>query len=132
MLRYLRLMESSAWSTGRTLRLTLTHTGTKTEEHIAIKALRLEGPWAGPRDRMIDTSNLGAYQLSIEDPLTNEILYSRGFDSAFDPSDTWSSVVYSLRFPAPAKMVAVYIKTRNLDGISRSLAYRYRPDRQVD
>jgi hypothetical protein len=106
-----------SWSNGLTMRLTLNHMGTKKEEHIAIKALRLEGPWAGPRDRLIDTSNLGDYQLAVEDPATNEILYSRGFNSAFDPSDTWSSVIYSLRFPAPTRSVAVYIKVRNADNV---------------
>jgi hypothetical protein len=53
----------------------------------------------------------------IEDPVTNEILYSRGFNSEFDPSDTWSSVVYSLRFPAPSRSVAVDIKVRNADNV---------------
>jgi hypothetical protein len=105
------------WSNGLTIRLTLNHMGTKKEEHIAVKTLRLEGPWAGPRDRLLDTSNLGDYQLAVEDPATNEVLYSRGFNSEFDPSDAWSSVVYSLRFPAPSKSVAVYIKIRNADNI---------------
>lgn len=99
------------------MRMTLTHMGTKQEEHITIKALRLEGPWAGPKDRFLDTSNLGDYQLALADPVTNEILYSRGFNSAFDPSDTWSSAAYSLRFPAPVKSVAVYIKVRNADNV---------------
>jgi hypothetical protein len=105
------------WSNGLTMRLTLNHMGTKKEEHITIKTLRLEGPWAGPRDRLLDTSNLGDYLLAIEDPVTNEVLYSRGFNSEFDPSDTWSSVVYSLRFPAPSRSVAVYIKIRNADNV---------------
>ena len=106
-----------SWSNGLTMRLTLNHMGTKNEEHITVKALRLEGPWAGPRDRLLDTSNLGDYLLAIEDPATNEVLYSRGFNSEFDPSDTWSSVVYSLRFPAPSRSVAVHIKSRNADNI---------------
>jgi hypothetical protein len=99
------------------MRITLEQMGTKQEEHIAVNTLRIEGPWAGPRDRFIDTSTLGDYQLVVEDPATNEILYSRGFDSAFDPSETWSSVVYSLRFPAPARSVAVYVKVRNADNV---------------
>jgi hypothetical protein len=105
------------WSSGLTMRLTLNHMGTKKEEHITVKALRLEGPWAGPRDRLVDTSNLGDYQLEIDDPVTNEVLYSRGFNSAFDPGDTWSSVVFSLRFPAPARPVAIYVKVRNADNV---------------
>jgi hypothetical protein len=105
------------WSSGLTMRITINHMGTKREEHITLRALRLEGLWAGPKDRFIDTSNLGDYQLTIEDPATNEVLYSRGFNSAFDPSDTWSSVVYSQRFPAPAKTVAVYIRVRNADNV---------------
>jgi hypothetical protein len=99
------------------MRLTINHMGTKKEEHITVKTLRLEGPWAGPRDRLLDTSNLGDYLLAVENPATNEVLYSRGFNSEFDPGDSWSSVGYSLRFPAPSKTVAVYIKTRNADNI---------------
>jgi len=106
-----------SWSNGLTMRITLNHMGTKKEEHITVKSLRLEGLWAGPRDRLLDTSNLGDYLLAIEDPVTNEVLYSRGFNSEFDPSDTWSSVVYSLRFPAPSRSVAVYIKIRNADNV---------------
>ncbi len=108
---------TSSWSNGLTMRLTLNHMGTKKEEHITVKVLRLEGSWAGPRDRMLDRLNLGDYLLEIEDPVTNEALYSRGFNSEFDPSDTSSSVVYSLRFPAPSRRVAVYIKTRNADNV---------------
>jgi hypothetical protein len=39
-----------SWSNGLTLRLTLNHMGTKKEEHITVKALRLEGPWARRAD----------------------------------------------------------------------------------
>jgi hypothetical protein len=111
------IFAAPSWSSGLTMRLTLNHMGTKKEEHITVKTLRLEGHWAGPRDRLLDTSNFGDYQLAVEDPATNEVLYSRGFDSEFDPGDSWSSVVYSLRFPAPSRAVVLYIKIRNTDNV---------------
>lgn len=119
------LSAAPSWSSGLTMRLTLTHMGTTKEEHIAVQKLRLEGPWAGPRGRFIDTSNLGDYLLELEHPSTNEALYSRGFDAEFDATEIWSSAVYSLRFPAPSKAVLIVIKVRNTDNVGFHELWHY-------
>jgi hypothetical protein len=76
------------------MRITVYHMGTDKEEHFSLKAIRLEGPWAGAFDHLIDMSNLGDYLLTIVDPTTNALLYSRGFNSPFDPKAEWGSVVF--------------------------------------
>jgi hypothetical protein len=99
------------------MRVSFYHTGTNAEEHFSVKTLRLEGPWAGTFYRLIDSSNLGDYLLTIQDPTTNELLYSRGFNSPFDAKTEWSSVVFSLRFPAPSRSALVGVKKRNSDNV---------------
>ncbi len=69
------LSAAPSWSNGLTMRLRLNHMGTKKED-ITVKTLRLEGPWAGPRDRLLDTSNLGdsCLRLKIRQQMKSSIL----------------------------------------------------------
>ena len=65
------------------MRLDYFHTGTATEEQFALDGVALEGPWPGPPDRALDTTNLGKYFFVVIDRKTNLPLYSRGFASMY-------------------------------------------------
>lgn len=66
-----------------TLRVDLNHTGAAGEEFVALDRLHLEGPWAGPRAKLVDALDLGRYRARLLDAVTGELLWSRGFDSYF-------------------------------------------------
>jgi hypothetical protein len=103
----------------RTLRVDVVHSGTGTEEHIALDGIVLEGAWPGPADRWVDETNLGAYYFQVLDRATNRIVYSRGFSNIFGEWQTTGEAKEerrafheSIRFPAPEHPVQVVIKRR--------------------
>jgi hypothetical protein len=114
--------------TGRTLRFDYHHSGTASEEHVALDALRLEGDWPGSRTQLVDPTNLGKYLFQVVDPATQELLYSRGFASIFGEWETtaeakqlWRTFEESQRFPEPRAAVQLVLKKRAHDGTFREL-----------
>ncbi len=114
--------------TGRTLRCDYDHCGNAREEHIALDGLRLEGPWPGSRTQLVDTSNLGKYLFEAVDPLTQQVLYSRGFASIYGEWETtgeakrvWRNFAESQRLPEPRAAVQLVLKKRADDGTFKEL-----------
>lgn len=106
----------TTWFNGDTIRLDFNHSGNLSEEHYSIARTRKEGSWPGSRLNLIDTLGLGDYMLSVSDTETKQIVYSRGFDSPFEPEATWATAFESVRFPYPRKPVVVTIE--RLDKVS--------------
>lgn len=69
--------------TEKRMRIDYFHTGTKTEEFFSLDQVYEEPVWAGSRTNLIDTLNLGAYQVRVYDLATNQLIYSHGFSSIF-------------------------------------------------
>ncbi len=65
------------------LRVDYFHGGNGKEEWICPDSLWMQGPWAGPRSRLVDPLDLGGYRVEVRDPSSGELLFSRGFDSIF-------------------------------------------------
>ncbi len=114
--------------TPRTLRLDYVHSGTATEEHLALAGLALEGEWPGRLDHSIDDSNLGKYLFEVIDRKSNRLLYSRGFASIYGEWETTSEAQEvrrafheSLRFPAPPGPAQVVVKKRDRQNAFREL-----------
>jgi len=104
----------------RTMRLDYVHAGTATEETFALDRVALEGSWPGPRDRLLDETNLGKYLFEVRDRATNRLLYSRGFASIYGEWETTEEAKSvrrafseSVRFPAPGSPVQVLLKKRD-------------------
>ncbi len=111
-----------------TLRLDYVHSGTATEEHFALDGIVMEGPWAGPLGMALDHTNLGKYLFEVVDPVTNRVLYSRGFASIYGEWETTPEAAEaprafheSLRFPAPAAPVQVVLKKRARGNVFREV-----------
>ena len=51
--------------TGRTMRFDYFHSGTATEEHVGLDRIRIEGPWAGSRTRLVGDLDLGVYRFRV-------------------------------------------------------------------
>jgi hypothetical protein len=106
-----------------TLRLDYFHTGDAREERFALDAVVREGPWPGPPDRRVDTTNLGRYLYEVRDTNSGELLYSRGFASIYGEWETTAEAKErqrgfheSVRFPEPGTPVTVTIKKRDARG----------------
>ena len=115
---------AGAASPSATLRLDYFHTGDAKEERFALDAVVREGPWPGPADRRIDTTNLGRYRFEVRDARRGDLLYSRGFASVYGEWETTPEARErprgfheSVRFPEPPAAVTVAIQKRDARGV---------------
>ncbi|MCC7496316.1 MAG: peptidase M64 [Bryobacterales bacterium] len=102
-----------------TLRVDFVHSGDARHEQFALDRIETEGPWCGPPDKRIDTSNLGKYLFEARDAATGTLWYSRGFASIYGEWETTAEAARlrrafseSLRFPMPPARVDVRISKR--------------------
>lgn len=120
-----------------TLRLDVYHTGTRDEETYAIDQVYLQNEWPGSRVNLVDTLNLGNYQLRVYKENTDTLIYSRGYCTIFKEWQTTrlaaekKRAVYheTLRFPCPVSPVDIVIVKRE-NGIfsDRIFSARIDPD----
>jgi len=114
-------IDFDTYFTGQTLRFDYTHSGIATEEHVSLDQVRLEGPWPGSRNHLVDDTNLGKYLFEVLDAASGKIIYSRGFASIYGEWETigearegvWRSFHESQRFPEPRDLVRLVLKKRN-------------------
>jgi hypothetical protein len=104
----------------KTMRVDYFHTGNRGEEIIALDRVVSDGPWAGSRTNLIDTTNLGNYYVEVLDRSTNQAIFSKGFASVFgewvttdEAKERAGTFSESVRFPWPRKPVQVVIKKRD-------------------
>jgi hypothetical protein len=118
----------STWFQDRTLRLDFYHTGTKAEETFSLGHIREEGPWPGSRASLLDESGLGDYMIVVSDAKSRQALYSHGFDSSFEPQQTATTDIDSVRIPFPRRPVTVLIRmAADARQVSRHLEWSHRP-----
>ncbi len=105
-----------------TLRLDYVHTGDASGEQFALDDIVTEGPWPGPLDKRVDTSNFGKYLFEVKDSASGAVWYSRGFASIFgewestgEASKLRRAFSESLRFPQPPGKAEVVLKKRAPD-----------------
>lgn len=105
----------------KTLRVDYFHTGTATQEFISLDQAYEEGVWAGSRNNLIDTLNLGKYLVKVFDVETNRLIYSRGFASIYGEWETtgeakdktFRTFHESVLLPFPQKPVQVVLAKRD-------------------
>ena len=73
-----------------TMRIDYYHIGNSTEEFVTLDQIYKYGIWAGSRKYLIDDLNLGRYCVKIYDAATNQLIFSKGFDSYFGEYKTSS------------------------------------------
>jgi hypothetical protein len=67
----------------KTMRIDYYHTGNSELEIVSADQVFVYGIWAGSRVHLIDRFNVGRYRIQIYDASSNELIYSKGFDSYF-------------------------------------------------
>jgi hypothetical protein len=114
--------------TPRTMRVDYYHSGTATEEHVALDRVVADGAWPGSRTQLVDPVNYGLYQFEVRDLESNRLLYSRGFSSVFgewrttsEAKQRWGTFHESLRFPWPKRAVQVALRVRGRDALWREI-----------
>ena len=109
--------------TGDTMRVDYFHTGgPNLPETVSLDRVVNDGPWAGSRTQLVDSTNLGKYRFEVRDKGTGTPLYSRGFASVYgewettgEEKTTHRSFHESLRFPWPKAPVTVVLSKRQPD-----------------
>jgi hypothetical protein len=111
-----------------TLRVDYVHSGNASEERFALDGVTREGAWPGRPDRPLDDTNLGKYFFEVRDPLTNRVLFSRGFASIYGEWETTSEAREverafheSVRFPEPDRPVQLVIRKRDRRNLFREV-----------
>jgi hypothetical protein len=107
--------------TNYVLRVDYFHSGTATEERIAIDQAYAGGEWPESRTRLIDDLNLGHYLLRVSDAATNQVIFSRGYSTLFNEWQTteearrgvFKTMHETARMPLPKKPVIVEILRRD-------------------
>lgn len=112
----------------RTLRVDYFHSGGPGGEVLKLDTVKIEAEWPGSRTRLVDSSDLGKYAFDVIDPVSNRVLYSRGFASMYGEWETTPefrrrnrTFHESLRFPRPDAPVRVAVRKRDQHNVFQPL-----------
>ena len=104
----------------KSLRIDFALSGNSKFQSAAIQQLRQEPVWGGPVKNLIDKFNYGGYYVNIYDKGSNELIYSRGFNTLFEEwrsteqakteTQAWTN---SISVPYPKTTVVVEIAARD-------------------
>ncbi len=111
----------SEYFNDKTLRIDYHHTGDDELEIISLDRIYLYGKWAGNPDKTLDNFNNGRYYIKIYDVQSENLIYSKGFDSYFGEyqlsSDAADKIVKSFHesalIPEPKAEFIFSIQKRN-------------------
>lgn len=103
----------------KTMRFDYFHAGSATSEYFFVDEVIEEPYWAGNKNYLIETRNVGNHFFKVKDKATGTVIYSRGFNSLFnewqttpEAKSTPKAMPEGLIFPYPKKDVVVEIYTR--------------------
>jgi hypothetical protein len=110
-----------AFFTDYVLRIDYFHSGTASEEKIALDQIYAGGEWAESRTHLLDDSNLGNYLARVSEAATNQVIFSRGYSTLFNEWQTtdeakrgvFKTMHETVRVPLPKKPVIVEILGRD-------------------
>jgi hypothetical protein len=106
-----------------TMRVDYFHIGDATTELISLDQVYRYGIWAGSRVNLIDTFNNGRYYAHIYDTETNQLIYSKGYDSYFGEYQTSAPALENIKrtyhesiiIPFPKNTIKFVILRRDKD-----------------
>lgn len=105
----------------RTMRIDYHHSGDAVDESITPDKIYKYGIWAGSKKNLLDRFNNGAYYIKIYDEQSNELIYSKGFDSYFKEYQTSEWAINGIRktyhesaiIPMPKNKIKFVVEKRN-------------------
>jgi len=113
-----------------TLRIDFFHTGSKTQESIALDHSYRQGIWAGSTRNLVDHFNLGRYGVQVYDTASGRLIFSKTYDSYFgeyrttEPARLGIARTYheSVLVPFPRRPVRVEFEHRDRRNVYHPLA----------
>jgi IgA Peptidase M64/Peptidase M64 N-terminus len=81
----------------KTMRIDYFHIGNAQTEIITIDQIFKYGIWAGSRVHLIDDFNVGRYYVKIYDKNSEDLIYSKGFDSYFGEYKTSTDAIDGIK-----------------------------------
>jgi hypothetical protein len=113
-----------------TLRVDYYRSGDATRELVTIDRLYRQEPWAGSRTALIDPFRYGGSAVEMRDAVSNELLFSQGYDSYFGEyrltgpagDDVPRTYHETVLLPFPRRKVVVSLTARRRDGTVLPLA----------
>ena len=108
-----------------TLRIDYNQTGNADEDYITIDQIYKQGIWAGNPHHLIDPFNNGKYFIKIYDVASNQLIFSRGFNSYFGEYQTTNPAIdgqmktyhESALIPCPKDPVNFVLEKRDRNNI---------------
>ena len=113
----------------KTLRIDFYQIGNAKEEFVTIDRVCEEGPWSGNPLSLIDPFGYGRYRVQLIDPVSNRLVYSRGFDAYLGEYRTTEPAIQgvrrtyhrSVRVPCPKRSVVFVLQTRDRQNLYNTL-----------
>jgi hypothetical protein len=105
----------------QTLRIDYFHTGDAKNEEIIVDNMYIEGTWAGHPQYCIQPFELGLYKVIVKDIQTNQLIYSKGYNSIFAEYQTIDPAIRGIKrtfhesvlIPLPKRPCIVSIEKRD-------------------
>jgi len=104
----------------RSLRIDFALSGNAGTQAAAIQQMREEPVWSGPEKNLIDPFEYGGYLVKVYDASTNQLLYTKGFNTLFEEwrttdqakteTQSWTN---SISIPYPKQPVVFELLARN-------------------
>ncbi len=112
-----------------TMRIDYYHIGDAKEEFITLDKIYKQGVWAGSKINLLDLFNNGRYFLKVYDYDTNQLIFSKGFDSYFGEYKTSPPAIKgikrtyheSLLIPYPKRKIQFTIELRDRGNVLRQI-----------
>lgn len=108
------------WFEKKSLRVDFALSGNSEYQAAALQQLKQEPVWGGPVKNLADEFFYGGYYVNVYDKATNQLLYSRGFNTLFEEWRTTEqakcevqSWTNSVSVPFPKKKVVLEITARD-------------------
>jgi hypothetical protein len=104
-----------------TLRIDYFHIGNAETEYVTVDQIYRYNVWSGHRAHLLDNFNQGRYYVKVYDPDTEELIYSKGFDSYFGEYKTSDDALKGIMrtyhetalIPFPKKTVQFVLELRD-------------------
>lgn len=112
------------WFEKKSLRVDFALSGNNTFQAAALQQLRQEPVWGGPVKNLIDGFEYGGYYVKLYDKASNQLIYSRGFNTLFEEwltteqakseTQSWSN---SISVPYPKSTIRLELLARNKENM---------------
>ncbi|MEJ2635560.1 MAG: M64 family metallopeptidase [Calditrichia bacterium] len=108
-------VDYNKYFTDQCLRIDYFHSGSQSEEFVVIDEMYRLPEWSGNPAGLIDTLNLGTYQVKVFDAATSALIYSTGFNTLFNEWQTTNEALHggkkimseTVRIPFPRREIQV-------------------------